>query len=231
MTAKAQGVNARMLQAMGAIDRIAKSGHNDFHNYDYASSEDVKAAVRAALIDAGVMVHTSTTGSDIQLKPGNDGKTAIMAVAWGTLAFVNADDAQDIIVNEWRGLAVDTSDKALSKAITSGVKYALLNSLVIPTGGDPDADSPAMPQGDPGPTEQPAQRRQAPVTHSDAQRPAPSNEGGWTVTDDMDQCPKHQRKWKLGSYGYFCSAKDPNGNERGYCVLHPTKAWSQRHEQ
>jgi hypothetical protein len=45
-----------------------------------------------------------------------------------------------------------------------------------------------------------------------------------------DQCPKHHVAWKEGKYGPYCSAKDPEGNERGYCIWKPNKRWAAEHE-
>ncbi len=54
--------------------------------------------------------------------------------------------------------------------------------------------------------------------------------GGGQVTDDTDRCPKHDRKWKMGNWGGYCTAKDDT-TEKGYCELKATKAWNARHEQ
>jgi len=220
-TASKPGINQRMLQAMGAIGDIEKAGHNDFHNYDFVRSTDVTREVRKALIEAGVAVHISTVGSDIQVVPGRDGKSSIMAVAWGTMAFVNVDDATDVIVDEWRGLAVDTSDKALAKATTSGLKYGLMNALLISSATtDGDANSPEV--GD--------MRRQAadsfgdmydggyqsappPMTHSDA--------------PVGDRCPDHNKPWRSNSRGWYCPTKVGDG----WCQQHPSSEWQQAHER
>lgn len=39
-------------------------------------------------------------------------------------------------------------------------------------------------------------------------------------------CPKHQKPWTEGKYGPYCTAKDEQGNERGYCSLKPGIHWN-----
>lgn len=219
-TTSKPNVNARLMAAMAAIGDIEKAGHNDFHNYDFVRSTDVTREVRKALIANGVAVHISTTGSDIEVVPARDGKTAIMAVAWGTIAFVNTDDPQDIVVDEWRGLAVDSSDKALAKATTSGLKYGLMNALLISsqtTDGDNESpevgdmrrqaqDAYADMMGDPGPA--------APRTHSDA-------------PVDPGKCPIHHKEWRSNSRGWYCATKVADG----WCDKHPSSEWQAAHER
>ncbi len=50
---------------------------------------------------------------------------------------------------------------------------------------------------------------------------------------DPSVCPFHNKPWKLGNYGYYCTSKAaPNGpaNARGYCNAKPTAAWAAAHE-
>jgi hypothetical protein len=55
-----------------------------------------------------------------------------------TVRFENIDDRTDYIDVETFGYGVDPQDKGPGKAMSYGVKYALLKVLGLETGDDPD---------------------------------------------------------------------------------------------
>lgn len=51
--------------------------------------------------------------------------------------------------------------------------------------------------------------------------PFAGTQGGTQIEEwPQGKCPKHDREWKKGTYGLYCTAKDPTG-PKGYCVLRP----------
>jgi hypothetical protein len=50
------------------------------------------------------------------------------------------------------------------------------------------------------------------------------------VTTDPAKCPKHNRPWRSGARGWYCSAKDDSG-PRGYCELKPGATWAAQAER
>jgi hypothetical protein len=50
------------------------------------------------------------------------------------------------------------------------------------------------------------------------------------VTDDPTKCPKHNRPWRSGQRGYYCSAKDETG-AKGYCEQVPSAAFMAQAER
>ena len=56
------------------------------------------------------------------------------------MRFVNVDDAADFIEVATAGYGIDDQDKGPGKAISYAVKYALLKTLGLESGDDPDED-------------------------------------------------------------------------------------------
>ena len=65
-------------------------------------------------------------------------RTGTLTEAVITWRFTNAEDPQDFLLVQSAGQGADTQDKGAGKAMTYSRKYALLNTLLIPTGEDPD---------------------------------------------------------------------------------------------
>jgi hypothetical protein len=57
-----------------------------------------------------------------------------------TIRFVNIDEPMDLIDVETFGFGIDDQDKGPGKAMSYAVKYALLKTLGLETGDDPDMD-------------------------------------------------------------------------------------------
>lgn len=50
---------------------------------------------------------------------------------------------------------------------------------------------------------------------------------GSPVAVDTGRCPKHDREWKDGTYGPFCTAKSDDpvwSNKNGFCTINPKNA-------
>jgi len=189
----------RMLMVMHRIGYIPKEGTGPeaMGSYKFARVEHVKDAVREECVRAGVMVHVSLDGRDVQLIDGTarDGQArrSVLATVWGTMAFVNVDVPEDREAVSIHGQGIDTQDKAISKATTSAVKYGLINAFTIPTGDDPDAEGHDLPAG--GAQARPQRAQTAPQSRG-GDEPPPYGEA--PAQADGGMCPKHRRAWKSG---------------------------------
>jgi len=251
-------IHQRMLAVVAGIGYVPKDGTGPAEqgSYRFARVEHIKDAIRDQHVRQGVMVHTDLDlqpeASHVEVMEGSSGKRAFVAHVRGNLRFVNADKPDDAVLCPFFGMAVDYSDKAITKALTAAVKAALLNAYSIPTGADPDEQAATLPDGrggsqgaapaQGGTRTRPAQQRPpqaAPV--GPGGEPNPFDDGGSYGPDGGprqaagpagpgDRCPKHDRPWKSGQYGWFCSAKD-EAEERGYCKQKPDKAWVAGHER
>ena len=246
-------IHQRMLAVMEHIEGVTKTGFGPQSqgSYRFAPVGAIKDAVRDECIAHGIMPHLNITGRDVQVLNGTDrdGKprTTILATVWGEILFVNVDDPSDVVAVGCSGQGIDSQDKALSKATTSADKYALLHAFQIPT-DDPDETGEDVPTRRQGGQQQrpPQQSRPAPQQGGGEQSPFPPDgaDDGYQHPQQAPrqqaqqtysrapggQCPKHNRAWKQGNYGWYCSAKD-NSTEKGYCILKPDAAWVQSQER
>jgi hypothetical protein len=120
----AQRINA----AMAEVDYIQKEKKSGM-NYSIVSHDAVTAKVRPILQAHGVVYYPR----DFQVCQ-NGNRTELVF----TVRFENIDDRSDYIDVATMGFGVDQQDKGPGKAISYGVKYALLKVLGLETGDDPD---------------------------------------------------------------------------------------------
>jgi hypothetical protein len=118
----------RIAAVMGEVDYVQKEKKQGM-NYSIVSHDAVTAKVRPLLHKHGVIYYPR--GLQVQ-QNGNRTEAVFM------VRFENIDDRTDYIDVETIGYGVDPQDKGPGKAISYGVKYALLKVLGLETGDDPD---------------------------------------------------------------------------------------------
>ena len=111
-------------------------------SYKAITEEKVTTAIRAAMINHGVVivpVEQEYDRTDLTLvdKNGNE-KVSRLATVATKYRIINVDDPGDYIIAVSNGEGADTQDKGVGKAMTYAYKYLLLRMFAIPTGEDPD---------------------------------------------------------------------------------------------
>ncbi|RKI34555.1 hypothetical protein D7Y27_33160 [Corallococcus sp. AB004] len=132
----------KLAEVMGEVERVPKSGRNDFHRYDYATEADIVSAVRKAMAARALMLIPSvvkTEWRDVERNKGGKDRIATLTVRF-TLTDGDSGEERSF---EVLGEGQDQGDKATYKALTGAVKYALLKLFLIPTGDDPEDDGQA----------------------------------------------------------------------------------------
>lgn len=126
----------KLAEVMGDVERVPKSGRNDFHKYDYATEADIVSAVRAGMASRLLMmVPTVLSDTWVDRQKGRLVKLRVRFT-------VHDGESGEEMSFEVLGEGEDQSDKATYKAMTGAVKYALLKLFLIPTGDDPEQDEP-----------------------------------------------------------------------------------------
>ncbi len=120
---------------------VQKRGHNDFHDYDYATAADVLDAVRTGLASRHIAIIPRITGTDVVVKERQGKSPEYITTVKQTLAILDGETGEVLEV-PWAGCGQDPGDKGLYKALTGGYKYFLLQLFMIPTGDDPERDRP-----------------------------------------------------------------------------------------
>lgn len=127
----------KMSEIMGIVGYIQKGGKNDAQDYTYASAEQVLGRVNQACSERGICV-----ASDAQWQIEQNeikGKVRTDAFVKLQLKFCNADNKNEMVVVTGLGSGSDYGDKALMKANTAAIKYALTSAFLISWGDDPEA--------------------------------------------------------------------------------------------
>lgn len=153
----AQRINA----AMGEVDYIQKEKKQGM-NYSIVSHDAVTAKVRPILQKHGVVYYPR----DLNVHQEGNRTQAIFSVR-----FENIDDRADYIDVATFGYGVDPQDKGPGKAMSYGVKYALLKVLGMETGDDPDTVQDA--RADFKPANDANERINNPVPHEKKAKAAP----------------------------------------------------------
>lgn len=172
-----QKVAEKILAVMKDVGWVKKDGHNKAQNYDYVSEAGLVAEVRESMMKHGLIMVTNVTSCD----PKESGTTAGGAIKWLTTItaecrFIDCESGESI-TTAMAGSGMDPGDKGVFKAITGLTKYALMKTLLIPTGDDPEAD-----EG----TDRDNAPRQTQSTQRDAQEaPADSREDGRPIPEDF----------------------------------------------
>ena len=141
----------KLCQVMATVDRIPKTGRNDFHGYNYAEEAVIVEAIRQELATRNVMLYPS-----LQTRMLGDGTGAItveggITTVMMTYTFVDGDSGETM-ESAWAGQGQDSGDKGLYKAYTGAQKYFLLKTFLMPTGDEKGADDPENPAKEALPT-------------------------------------------------------------------------------
>jgi hypothetical protein len=139
----AQSLTARLARAASAVKaRVAKAGHNDNQNYDFATEADVVSVCRAALLAEGVVISPSFSVVSCVPFKTSTGKDSLLTTVVGT--FTATADDQSMLFAQTVGQGADPSDKGIYKAMAGARKYAYLQGMGLVTGGDdPESESEA----------------------------------------------------------------------------------------
>lgn len=123
-----RNIAQRIAAVMGEVDYVQKEKKQGM-NYSIVSHDAVTAKVRPLLHKHGVVYYPRNM---VVAQVGN------RTEAQFDVRFENVNDRTDFIDVATFGYGVDPQDKGPGKAMSYGVKYALLKVLGLETGDDPD---------------------------------------------------------------------------------------------
>ena len=129
----------KLVAVMSECSHVCKNGLNSYHQYKYATAEDVLCKVNEALTKnklASVVTPALDSVVDVVNLKGNKEHLATISVK---IELIDADSGESIVLQGF-GSGQDAGDKAIMKAQTAAIKYAYMMSLCIATGDDPEAD-------------------------------------------------------------------------------------------
>lgn len=136
----------KLHQLYTTIDQIEKKGqmNSEGRNYKYTRSVDVLNAIRQKLIELRVYaeVNFQFEGAPFTIARAKAPTAPFMAVNVRCLVVFKDLDSEETSTGSGLGTGADTSDKAVYKAQTGALKYALKNAALAPDerAMDPEAD-------------------------------------------------------------------------------------------
>lgn len=132
----------KIIEVMADINAIGKDRKNQQQGFQFRGIDDVMNELHGSLSKCGVFIlpnvleESRTTG---KTKSGGDMFYTRLKINFGFYA-EDGSHVDAVVIGE----AMDTGDKASNKALSIGLKYAMLQVFCIPTEDekDPDAVSP-----------------------------------------------------------------------------------------
>lgn len=134
----------RMIEVMRDIEAVGKDRVNKFQNYNFRGIDDFLNVLHDVMARHGVFVLTDVISSETQFMKNDKGKHEAYCIMKVKHTFTAADGSTCSTTTEGHGK--DSGDKAGNKAHSAAMKYALLQTFLIPTEEKKDSeyDSPKL---------------------------------------------------------------------------------------
>ncbi len=131
-------VRVLLAQVMAAVRAVGKHDYNQGQKFNFRGIDAVLNAVGPALRDVGIVPLPVYDKPEVTYVESKDGKRQTHAIIGVQFAFLGpAGDCETVKVY---GEAMDTGDKAISKASSVAFRTALIQTLALPT-DEPDPDA------------------------------------------------------------------------------------------
>lgn len=158
-TTKSGRIYEALAKVMGEVGVVGKSRKNTQQNYAFRGIDDVVSACQDVLVKHGVVVAPRVIEHQREVLATKSGGSMASVRLLVEHTFFAADGSS--VVATTLGEAMDAGDKASNKAMSAALKYALVETLMIPTyetDRDSETASPEMAPRAPAVASQPAQR-------------------------------------------------------------------------
>lgn len=130
---------SKVAKIMGEIDHVEKDGRNQAQGYDFVSAAAMAHLLRGKLAENKIALFSDeqecVDGEFTTAKGGIMHTSRIKTV----YTLVDGDTGESISFGAYAS-AFDSGDKAIYKAKTASLKYALRQTFIVPDKSDPEAD-------------------------------------------------------------------------------------------
>jgi len=135
-------IHKRIIAIMREIPAVPKDSKNAQQGYFFRGIDQVYNMVHSIMARHGVFMRCEVLSDSQSERPAKSGGVIITEAARLRYHFV-ADDGSSIST-EVLAYGMDSGDKAANKAMSAGQKYAILQTLLVPTDEpkDPENDNP-----------------------------------------------------------------------------------------
>ena len=204
-----------MPKIMAEVKAVEKTKRNLSQNYKFRGFDDVYAAVRQIMAKHGVFVTHSIRSHEWKERETSRGGTMFWICAIFDLTFWASDGSS--VPTQAFGEAMDSGDKAANKAMSMAMKYALVDTFLIPTGEERDTENDHE-----GEAETTAKRPA--FTPPPKQEPSPGQSakagGPWSGEMPVNFGKHKGKKWADLEGGYLVwIEKNMDGKAKEFAVL------------
>jgi hypothetical protein len=134
----AENIYTLINKVMSDIGAVGKASRNTQQGYSFRGIDDLYGAVQPALVKYGVFYVTNVEKIEQSTKESKSGGLLTCTVLTVSFTFY-APDSSSIVVRTV-GEGMDSGDKSCSKAMSTALKYALLQLFCIPTSEPKDSE-------------------------------------------------------------------------------------------
>ena len=124
-------IYAALAKVMAEVGHIGKTRKNQAQNYQFRGVDDVVAHVQDIMAQHGVLCVPRVVERERDIVPSKSGGSMASVRLLVEHTFYAADGSS--VVCTTLGEAMDSGDKASNKAMSAALKYALTETLLIPT--------------------------------------------------------------------------------------------------
>ena len=116
---------------MGEIEHISMSKKNQIQGYNFRGIDDMYNALNPLFKKHGVFITSNVISSQREERQTQKGGLLIYTIARCEFKFYATDGS--FVVSTLEGEAMDSGDKSTNKAMSTALKYALMQMFLIPT--------------------------------------------------------------------------------------------------
>ena len=131
---------AKIAAIMGECRTLEKTGRNQYDKYDYVTADAIATRIGSLLAKHKVALLPSMTSVETAEYTTQKGGSNFRTVCHFQMTLACGDTGATWS-SLWSGEAIDRSDKSISKAAVSAVKYFLLKTFLLAGGDEEDADA------------------------------------------------------------------------------------------
>jgi hypothetical protein len=121
----------KMIEIMNDIEAIGKNKTNTQQGYKFRGIDDMYNAIHPLFKKHGVFVLSEVLAEKRDERATKSGGVLFAVVLDVRFSFVAEDGSQ--VQSTVKGEAMDSGDKATNKALSTALKYALMQTFLIPT--------------------------------------------------------------------------------------------------
>lgn len=133
-------IHSKLSEILKAVGYIEKTGTNASQGYKYVQAAAVADKIRDEFAKRSLtMLPSNIDVTESGLTPSGKQALVTLRVTWQ----ITDGETGEFVTFQSVGSGSDSTDKAVYKAMTGALKYALLLGFLIPTGDDPENEKPS----------------------------------------------------------------------------------------